>query len=174
MIVMMSENQLCRSQVHVTEFRCLRVKCQKVGLNRQLKAHTAGGGPGSHPTPNPMIGKRIVNTTLAKGHHADPVHCLKFTTFSHDCSTPNIHLHYYLLNREDDYSQDRFPAIHYRSLHISLYCTLPGYLVRELLLHVDNCPAKVHLAFFISPKRTSGFHYKEKKKVRHTHSWASL
>jgi hypothetical protein len=43
MIVMMSENQLCRSQVHVTAFRVLKVKRQKVGLNKQLKAHTAGG-----------------------------------------------------------------------------------------------------------------------------------
>jgi hypothetical protein len=29
-----------------------------------------GGGPGSHPTPSHIIGKRTVNTTLTKGHHA--------------------------------------------------------------------------------------------------------
>jgi hypothetical protein len=43
MMVMMSENQLCRSQVYVTAFQGLKVKRQKVGLNKQLKAHTAGG-----------------------------------------------------------------------------------------------------------------------------------
>ncbi len=40
-------------------------------------------GPGSHPTPNHMIGIRTVNTTLAKGYHVDPVHYQKFTMFSH-------------------------------------------------------------------------------------------
>ncbi len=34
-----------------------------------------GGGFGSHPTPNHVIGKRTENTTLAKGHQADPAHC---------------------------------------------------------------------------------------------------
>jgi hypothetical protein len=70
MTMKMSENQACQSQVHVTEFRCLRVKPQKAGLNRRLKAHA-----GSHPTPNHVIGKRTVNMTLAKGNHADPAHC---------------------------------------------------------------------------------------------------
>ncbi len=37
----------------MTVFQGLRVKHQKVGLSRRLKAHTAGGGgSGSHPTPN--------------------------------------------------------------------------------------------------------------------------
>jgi hypothetical protein len=44
MMVKMSENQSCQSQVHVIAFRCLRVKPQKVGLNRRLKSHTARGG----------------------------------------------------------------------------------------------------------------------------------
>jgi hypothetical protein len=59
MTLKMSENQLCQSQVHVTAFWCLRMKPQKVGLNRRLKAHIAkgGGGPGSHPTSNHVIGK---------------------------------------------------------------------------------------------------------------------
>jgi hypothetical protein len=34
-----------------------------------------GGGLGSHPTPNHVIGKQTVNMTLVKGHQADPVHC---------------------------------------------------------------------------------------------------
>jgi hypothetical protein len=75
MTVKMSENQSCQSQVHVTVFRCLRVKPQKGGLNRQLKAHTEGGGPGSHPTPDHVIGKWMFNMTLTKGHHADLAHC---------------------------------------------------------------------------------------------------
>jgi hypothetical protein len=113
MTVKMSENQLCQSQVHVTEFRCLRVRPSKVGLNRRLTTHTAGEGPGSHPTPNHVIGKRTVNTTLANGHHANPAHCWKFTTFSHDSSTRNIHIHYSFLTGEDDYSQDQFLAIQF-------------------------------------------------------------
>jgi hypothetical protein len=44
MTVKMSEKQSCQSQIHVTAFRCLRVRPQKVGLNRRLKAHTVGGG----------------------------------------------------------------------------------------------------------------------------------
>ncbi len=40
----MSENRLCQSQVYVTAVRSLRVKPQKAGLNRRLKAHTAGEG----------------------------------------------------------------------------------------------------------------------------------
>jgi hypothetical protein len=44
MTVKMSENRSCQSQVHVTAFRCLRVKPEKAGLNRRLKAHTAEGG----------------------------------------------------------------------------------------------------------------------------------
>ncbi len=75
MTVKMSENQLCQSQVNMIAFRCLRVESQKAGLNRQLKAHTAGEGAGFHRTPNHVKGKRIINTTLAKGHHADLVHC---------------------------------------------------------------------------------------------------
>jgi hypothetical protein len=75
MTVKISENQLYQSQVHVTVFRCQRVKTQKAGLNRRLKAHTVGGGgPGSHPTPNHMRGNQTVNTTIVKGHHADPAH----------------------------------------------------------------------------------------------------
>ncbi len=49
-----------------------------------------GGGLGSHPTPNHVVGKRTVNMTLAKGHHADPGHCYKFSNFTHDCCTQNV------------------------------------------------------------------------------------
>jgi hypothetical protein len=44
MTMMMSENQSCQSQVHLMPFWGLMVKRQKVGLNRQLNALTAGGG----------------------------------------------------------------------------------------------------------------------------------
>jgi hypothetical protein len=54
-------------------FRVLRVKHKKVG--RQPNVYTVGGGVGSHPTPNHLIGKRTVNMTLMKGHHADLVDC---------------------------------------------------------------------------------------------------
>jgi hypothetical protein len=49
MMVKMSESQSCQLQVYVTGFRCLRVKPQKAGLYRRLKAHTAGGGAGFSP-----------------------------------------------------------------------------------------------------------------------------
>jgi hypothetical protein len=43
MKVWMSENQACQSQVHVTAFRCLRVKPKKAGNKQATQAHTAGG-----------------------------------------------------------------------------------------------------------------------------------
>ncbi len=46
MMVKMSENQLCQSQVHVTAFRCLRFKSKKAGLNRQLSKPILRGGGG--------------------------------------------------------------------------------------------------------------------------------
>jgi hypothetical protein len=52
----------------------LRIKCQKVSLNR-CPLPILHGGLGSHPTPSHVIRKRTVNTTLAKGHQADPAHC---------------------------------------------------------------------------------------------------
>jgi hypothetical protein len=52
MMVKMSENQLCQSEVHVTAFWCLRIKPQKAGLNRRLKVHFAGGGGGAWFSPN--------------------------------------------------------------------------------------------------------------------------
>jgi hypothetical protein len=110
MTVMMSENQSCRSQVHVTVFQSLRVKHQKVGLNRRLKVHTAGGG--GHGSHNHVIGKRTVNTTLTKVITPTRHTARNLQHFSHDCRTPNIHIHYYFLTGEEEYSQDRFPAIH--------------------------------------------------------------
>ncbi len=53
------------------------------------------GRPGSHPKSNYMIGKQTVNTTLTKGHQTKPAHCQKFSKFSHNCSPPNIFIHYY-------------------------------------------------------------------------------
>ncbi len=52
----------------MTVLRCLRVKPRKRGLNRPLKPVLQGGGTGSHTLPNHVIG--TVNTTFAKGHHA--------------------------------------------------------------------------------------------------------
>jgi hypothetical protein len=47
-----------------------------MGLNRRSNANTAGeGGASSNPTPNHVIGKWMVNVTLAMGHQADPAHC---------------------------------------------------------------------------------------------------
>jgi hypothetical protein len=61
-------------------FGVLRVKRQKVSLNRQLSAYTCGGGGlGSYPTS--MIQKQTVNATLAMGQQTDPVHCYNFTIF---------------------------------------------------------------------------------------------
>jgi hypothetical protein len=113
----MSENQACWSQVHLTAFWCLRVKLKKRVLNRWLKPILQGGRPGSHPTPNQMIGKRTVNTTLTKGHQAQtPLTARNFFFFSHDSSTP-IHYTLSFLTGEDDYRQDRFLAIRWVHWH---------------------------------------------------------
>ncbi len=75
MTMMIGENQLCRSQVHVTAFWGTEGYAPKRGLNRLPNACSGGGGwLGSHPTPNHVIGKWTVNTTLAKGHPTDLVH----------------------------------------------------------------------------------------------------
>jgi hypothetical protein len=67
---------------------------QKAGLIRRLKPILRGGA-GSHPTPNHMIGKQMVNTTLAKGHHTPTQRTAQnFSFFSHASSTP---IHYTLL-----------------------------------------------------------------------------
>jgi hypothetical protein len=62
----MSENAPYQSQVHVTAFVVLRVKRKKVGLNKQLDTSycRGGGGAGSYPAPNHVIGKRTVKTIL--------------------------------------------------------------------------------------------------------------
>jgi hypothetical protein len=84
----MNENKACWSQVHVTAFQCLRFKLKK-GVNRRPKPILQGGGPGSHPSPNHLIGTRTVNTTLAKCHHA-LTRCTarNLSIFSHSSSTP--------------------------------------------------------------------------------------
>jgi hypothetical protein len=59
-----------------------------------------------------VIGKQTVNTTLAKGHHAQTQHTAKnFLIFSHGSSTPIHYTLLFFLTGEDNYSQDRFPAI---------------------------------------------------------------
>ncbi len=83
----MNENQACQSQVHVTALRCLRVKPGKKGLNRRLMpVHWGVGGTGSHTLPNHVIGKWMVNMTLAKGYHAQTQRtarkCLMFHTIA--------------------------------------------------------------------------------------------
>jgi hypothetical protein len=89
MKVWMSENQACQSLVHVTAFQFLRVKPSKWGLNRGLKP-VLQGWAGSHTLSNHVIGKRMVNTTLAKGHHAQTSRTARnfLLFFSHDSSTP--------------------------------------------------------------------------------------
>jgi hypothetical protein len=81
------------------------VKLKKRVLNRELKP-ILRGGPGSHPTPNHVIGKWAVNTTLAKGHQAQTRSTARnFLIFSQDSSTP-IHNTLFFLTGEDDYSKD--------------------------------------------------------------------
>jgi hypothetical protein len=58
-----------------------------------------------------VIGKKTVNTTLAKGYHAQTLRTARnLLIFSHDSSTP---INYTLLffTGKDDYSQDRFLVI---------------------------------------------------------------
>jgi hypothetical protein len=75
MMVKMSEKQSCQSQIDVTVFWGLRVKHQKwVKIGNSMPI-LQGGGAGSHPTPNNVIRKRTVNTTLAMCPQADPAHC---------------------------------------------------------------------------------------------------
>jgi hypothetical protein len=65
-----------------------------------------------------MIGKRTVNTTLAKGHHTQTQHTARnFQFFSHDGSMPIITVHYFFYwgHGEDEYSQVRFPVILYKN-----------------------------------------------------------
>jgi hypothetical protein len=70
------------------------------------QAHTAGGGAGSHTLPNHVNGKRMVNMTLAKGHHAQTWRIARNSLiFSHDNSTP-INYTLLFLTEEDDFSQD--------------------------------------------------------------------
>ncbi len=92
----MSENQVCQSQVHVTALRCLSVKPGKKGINRRLRPVL--GGTGSHTLPNYVTGKRTVNTTLAKGNHAQTRctarNCLMFHTAAVRLTKT---VHYYFL-----------------------------------------------------------------------------
>jgi hypothetical protein len=74
----MSENQACQG------LWCLRVKPGKKGLNRRLRPVLQGGGlAGSHTLPNHVTEKRMVNTTLAKGYHAQ----IRYTARNFLCFT---------------------------------------------------------------------------------------
>jgi hypothetical protein len=91
----MSENQASHSQVHLTALRYLRVKPRRSGLNRRLKSGLRGWGTGSHTLPNHVTGKRTVNATLARGHHAQTQRAAKtFLNFVCNSSTPNKTVHY--------------------------------------------------------------------------------
>jgi hypothetical protein len=82
----------------------------------------------------------MVNATLAMGHQANSAHCYKFTTFSHDCSTPNIHIHYYFwLGKTNiarivsqQYMNFGSPMFPTRSSGTSSTC--PGLLVKRVLV----------------------------------------
>jgi hypothetical protein len=65
-----------------------------------------GGGAGSHPLPNHVIGKRMVNTTLAIGHQCRLGALLKINNIHMACSTPNAPNNIIILTGEGDYSQD--------------------------------------------------------------------
>ncbi len=90
----MSENQECQSQVHVTALWCLRLKPGKKGLNRRLRA-VLRGGTGSHTLPNHVIRKQTVNTTLAKGHHAQTQRTAKIFFMFYTIAVRLITVHYY-------------------------------------------------------------------------------
>ncbi len=70
----MGENQACQSQVHMTALRYLRVQRRMRELNRRLKPVLQRGGTCSLTVPNHVIRQRMVNVTLASGHHAHPRH----------------------------------------------------------------------------------------------------
>ncbi len=108
----MNENQACWSQVHVTAFLCLRVKLKKQGLNRRLKPILWGGAWFSPNTLSRDQETDGQHDTRKGPSGSDLAHCYKFLNLLHDSSTP---IHYTLLffTGEDDYSQDRFPAIHW-------------------------------------------------------------
>ncbi len=67
---MMMKLRMTENQVPVTALRCLKIKPGKKGLNRRLRPVLRRGGTGSQTLPNHVTGKRMVNTTLAKGHRA--------------------------------------------------------------------------------------------------------
>jgi hypothetical protein len=108
-------------------FGVLRVKRQKLGLNRRPNAYTAG----PHPLPNLMMGEMDGQHDTCEGSSRSPGALLEILKISHDCSIPNILYIIIFVSGEDEYSQDRFPAIQLRwailtDLHISklyLYTT---------------------------------------------------
>jgi hypothetical protein len=73
---------------------------QKWVLNRRLKP-ILQGGHGSHPTPNHVIGKRMVNMTLAKGHHAQTRHTARNVLIYHTIAIRPFSTYYYFLTGED-------------------------------------------------------------------------
>jgi hypothetical protein len=55
-----------------------------------------GGGSGSFPTPGHVTRKLTVNTTLARGHHAETQHtAINFFSFSHSSNSPKTIQYYF-------------------------------------------------------------------------------
>ncbi len=124
----------------MTALWCLRVKPGKKGLNRQLRP-VLRGGTGSHTLPNHMIGKRTVNTTLTKGHHARTQRTAKiFLIFHTIAARPIKTVHFEFLTEEDDIA--RFDSWQYikfaasEQFHeFSPQCTIP----KRLYIHILEC-----------------------------------
>ncbi len=110
----MNENQACWSQVHVTAFRCLRVKLKKQVLNRRLKPILRGGGRGLVLTQHLIMwsGNRWSTRNSRRVITLQPGALLEISSFFHMKAVRPFITHHYFFNGEDDYSQDRFPVIH--------------------------------------------------------------
>jgi hypothetical protein len=110
MIMIMSENQLSQSQVHVTAFQGTEVKCQEASLNRRPIAYTAGGGSvlTQHQSRDTETGYGQHNTH--DGSSGRPSALLEISCFTRECSTPNFTIIILGLGKTTN-SQDRFPTI---------------------------------------------------------------
>jgi hypothetical protein len=68
-------------------------------------------GAGSYPTSGHVTRKRTVNTTLARGHHAETWRTARNFFFFHTLAIGPKLFNIIFLTGEDEYSQDRFPVI---------------------------------------------------------------
>jgi hypothetical protein len=75
MVMMMSENQPCQSQVHVTAFQGTEGLAPKSGVYIGGSMPILQGG-GTWFSPNTLSRDKETDGkhTLAKGHHANPAH----------------------------------------------------------------------------------------------------